>query len=285
MLLVRRRTRAGRHASRLLAVTATAPPGAPSRGVRGMLTQGHPRSFLTGAAFSLAWSPCIGPILGVVLTLAATSGTAAQGALLLASYSLGLGLWFLAFGAFFGWLSPRLRRVRPYLPALMVASGVFFIVLGALMVLGEFTRLNRYFLEFGFLFSSTATVEEGLTASVGGWFGPAVAFLGGVVSFLSPCVLPLVPAYLVSIGGEAALGAEDGTRSRRHVLGHAVAFVAGFTLLFAVIGASAGFLGGALAVSVDTLARVGGVVLIVLGMHMSGLIRIPFLDRRYEIRV
>ena len=93
-------------------MTATAPSEAPTRGVRRLFAEGFPRSFVIGSAFSLAWSPCIGPILGVVLTLAAASGTAYQGALLLTCYSLGLGVWFLAFGACFGWLSPRMRRLQ-----------------------------------------------------------------------------------------------------------------------------------------------------------------------------
>jgi len=255
----------------------------PGRGLRRVVAEGLPRSFVIGAAFSLAWSPCIGPILGVVLTLAAASGQALQGAVLLTFYSLGLGVWFLAFGVFFGWLSPRMRRLNPYLPRLMIASGVFFILVGALMFLGEFTRLNNYFAAFGFAFEGTATAEESLSGSLGGWFGPGVAFFGGVVSFLSPCVLPLVPAYLVNIAGEAVLGQGDAGRSRSHVVAHSVAFVVGFTLVFAIAGASAGFLGELVAGQGDLLTRIGGVVLMVLGMQMAGLIHIPYLDRTYQV--
>ena len=262
-------------------------PASPARGLRRLVAAGLPRSFALGAAFSLAWSPCIGPILGVVLTLAAASGQALQGAVLLTFYSLGLGVWFMAFGAFFGWLSPRLRRLNPYLPRLMIASGAFFILIGALMFLGEFTRLNASFQRLGFLFAGTAAAEAQLSGNVSGWFGPGIAFFGGVVSFLSPCVLPLVPAYLVNIAGEAVLGrgdlAGDPRRSRMHVIAHSAAFVTGFTLVFAVIGASAGFLGALASGQGELLTRVGGVVLMVLGMQMAGLIHIPFLDRTYQI--
>lgn len=246
---------------------------------------GAPRSFVIGATFAIAWSPCIGPILGVVLTLAATSGTAYQGGLLLTAYGLGLGVWFLAFGAFFGWIAPRLRRLNPYLPTLMIASGVLFIALGSLMFLGEFVRLNQYFQSFGFFFDSTASVEESLTGSVDGLLGPAVAFIGGVVSFLSPCVLPLVPAYLVNIAGEAAIGSQQGARSRARVMLHAGAFVAGFTILFAVVGASAGLVGSLVTDQLDTMTRIGGIVLIVLGLQMSGLIHLPYLHRTYQLNV
>ena len=252
-------------------------------GWRGALRSGYPRSALIGATFSVAWTPCVGPILGVVLTLAAATGSWQQGALLLICYALGLGVWFLAFGAFFGWLSPRLRRLRPHFSKLMVVAGAVFIVVGALMFLGEFQRLNEYFQRAGFLFEGTASVEDDLTTGVDGWFGPGIAFFGGVVSFLSPCVLPLVPVYLVNIAGDAALGAVEGAAGRARVIGNAVAFVAGFTLVFAIVGASAGFAGGLITDQLELFTRAGGVVLMVLGMQMSGLINLPYLDRTYQL--
>ncbi|MDA0364724.1 MAG: sulfite exporter TauE/SafE family protein [Chloroflexi bacterium] len=268
-------------------VVPLAPPSPPRHtGVRALARAGYPRSFLIGSAFSVAWSPCIGPILGVVLTLAATSGTAAQGGLLLLAYSLGLGVWFIAFGAFFGWLGPRLRVLQPHMQSLMVVSGAVFIVVGALMFLGEFTRLNNYFAGLGFLFSGTANAEESLSGGVDSALGPAVAFFGGLVSFLSPCVLPLVPAYLVNIAGEAVLSGTDARGDeRRRVLLHAIAFVVGFSLVFTVLGASAGFAGSLLTAHIETMTRVGGALLMVFGMHMSGLIHVPFLDRTYQVTV
>ena len=246
------------------------------------LGSGYSRSFLIGGTFSIAWTPCVGPILGVVLTLAAASGSWQQGAVLLVFYSLGLGIWFMAFGAFFGWLSPKMKAIGPMLPRLMVGAGIVFIVVGALMFLGEFQRLNQYFQRAGFLFEGTVEVEQGLAEGLDGWLGPAIAFLGGVISFLSPCVLPLVPVYLVNIGGEAALRVGDAA-ARVRVIGSAAAFVLGFTLVFAVIGASAGFAGSLIIDRLDLLSRIGGVILIVLGMQMTGLIRIPFLDRTYQL--
>ena len=246
---------------------------------------GYPRSLTIGAAFSVAWSPCIGPILGVVLTLAATSGTAAQGALLLVCYSLGLGVWFLAFGAAFGWLTPQLRKVQPYMPRLMIGSGALFIVVGALMILGEFGQLNAWFQRFGFLFDQTASAEENLSGNTEGLLGPGIAFFGGIVSFLSPCVLPLVPVYLANLAGEAMRGTGDTRADRRRVFLHSVVFVIGFTLVFAFVGASAGFLGTLVQEQLDTVTRIGGVVLVVFGMQMSGLIHIPYLERTYQVPV
>jgi len=256
----------------------------PSRRRFGVLRNGYPRSFTIGAAFSVAWSPCIGPILGVVLTLAATSGTAGQGALLLLFYGLGLGVWFIAFAAFFGWISPRLRSLQPHMQKLMIGSGAVFIGIGTLMLLGEFARLNTYFQNLGFVFDQTASVDEDLSEGVNGGLGPLVAFFGGMVSFLSPCVLPLVPAYLVNIAGEAVVGSDQTAGTRRRVIAHSVAFVLGFTLVFAFLGASVGFIGNSVQQQLDTLTRIGGVILIVFGMQMAGLIHIPFLERTYQIR-
>lgn len=247
--------------------------------------RGVPRSFLLGTAFAVAWSPCIGPILGVVLTLAAASGTVAQGALLLLAYSAGLGLWFMAFGAFFGWIAPRLRRLGPYLPSLAIAAGILFIVLGFLMIFGEFQRLNAAAQRAGFFFGATADAEGELSKGVGGWLGPGIAFLGGVVSFLSPCVLPLVPAYLVNIAGEAVLETGDARASRTRVLVNAGAFVLGFGVLFTAVGASAGLAGTLVSDRLDTLGRVGGLILVVLGLQMSGLLNLPYLNRTYQVRI
>ncbi len=247
--------------------------------------RGIPRSFILGTAFAVAWSPCIGPILGVVLTLAAASGTTAQGAMLLVAYSAGLGVWFLALGAFFSVLGPRLRRLGPYLPRLAVAAGIFFIVLGFLMILGEFQRLNALVQRSGFLFSATADAEGQLSGSLSGWLGPLVAFFGGVVSFLSPCVLPLVPAYLVNIAGEAVLERGDARASRAHILRNAGAFVLGFGAIFTLVGASAGFAGTLVSDHLDTLSRVGGLVLVLLGLQVSGLLHLPYLDRTYQVRI
>ena len=244
---------------------------------------GYGRSVLLGATFSIAWSPCIGPILAAVLTLAAVAGTAVHGMLLLVAYALGLGVWFLAIGAFFGWLAPALQRVQRYTPALLVASGALFIIVGVLMVLGEFSRLNSYFQSFGFLISATTGTEASLADGVTGITGPAIAFLGGIVSFLSPCVLPLVPVYMANLMGEVVTGGVQDGATRRRLFAHSAAFVLGFTAVFAVLGASVGLVGGAVQGYLPLLTRVGGILLIVLGLQLSGLIHLPYLDRTYQL--
>lgn len=109
----------------------------------------------------------------------------------------------------------------------------------------------------------------------------AIAFGAGMLSFLSPCVFPLVPAFLVDMAGEAALSGTQRTRTLVHALAFVVGFSAVFTLLYlgiAAVGALAGQM-------VFWLQRVGGLILVILGLQMLGLIRIPFLARGLDLRL
>ena len=97
-------------------------------------TTSYLRSFLIGAIFSLAWTPCVGPILGGILTLAWSSETAWRGAYLLATYSLGLGIPFLVIGVTFDSIRPLLRRIRRYSTWSYIASGLLLIAVGILIL-------------------------------------------------------------------------------------------------------------------------------------------------------
>jgi cytochrome c-type biogenesis protein len=116
----------------------------------------------------------------------------------------------------------------------------------------------------------------------------ATAFLAGLVSFVSPCVLPLIPAYLSFLTGSSLeeLRAERDVRSRSRVVLHAIAFIAGFTIIFMLIGISASAVGSAFAEHKELIARVGGVIVIVLGLNMLGVFRIKALamDKRFHVR-
>jgi cytochrome c biogenesis protein CcdA len=165
---------------------------------------------------------------------------------------------------------------------LLAGTGVLFMLVGALMFLGEFTRLNNYFQSFGFLFSQTATTEEQLASDVSGLIGPAIAFAAGVLSFLSPCVLPLVPVYLASLAGEAFQPTGGSREDRRRVFRHSIAFCRRFHPRLRVVSALGRARGAALQDQLETLTRLGGIVLMVLGLHLSGLVRIPLLERTYQ---
>src|SRR5512143_3879185 len=114
-----------------------------------------------------------------------------------------------------------------------------------------------------------------------------LAFLAGLASFLSPCVFSLVPAYIGYLGGRAAgqLGAsgENPTANRWLTFTHGLAFVLGFSVVFVVLGVAVSAAGGILYDVRFYLAKIGGVVVVILGLHMIGVLRIPFLE--YDVRV
>ena len=115
-----------------------------------------------------------------------------------------------------------------------------------------------------------------------------IAFLAGLVSFVSPCVLPLVPAYLSLLTGESVedLQVETNAQARVATLAHALAFVGGFSLIFIALGLSASALGSVLDANRSLIAQIGGVIVVILGLHMMGMIRIPWLmmDARVHLR-
>ena len=110
-----------------------------------------------------------------------------------------------------------------------------------------------------------------------------VAFAAGVISFLSPCVLPLVPAYLGQLTAVAVAAAAAGTTpSRWTALRHALAYVAGIGAVFTLLGVTATFAAAGLSDYLPVLRQVGGVILIVLGLNLAGVLRIPRLERTWR---
>jgi cytochrome c-type biogenesis protein len=116
----------------------------------------------------------------------------------------------------------------------------------------------------------------------------ATAFLAGLLSFISPCVLPLIPAYLSFLTGSSLeeLKADQSAAQRTRVLLHALAFIAGFTIVFMLIGLSASAVGSVFDQYKDWIARIGGAVIVILGLNMIGVFKIPFLamDKRLQVR-
>ena len=109
----------------------------------------------------------------------------------------------------------------------------------------------------------------------------AIAFGAGMLSFLSPSVLPLVPAYLINLAGESAISGTD----RRRTIAHAAVFVAGFSAVFTLLWVGIALLGSQGGELVVWLQRIAGLGLVVLGMHMVGLITIPLLERATDLRL
>ena len=108
-----------------------------------------------------------------------------------------------------------------------------------------------------------------------------LAFLAGLASFLSPCVFSLVPAYIGYLGGRAAGG--EATNNRWVTFSHGLAFVLGFSFVFIVLGVAVAAAGHFLYDLRFWLAKIGGIVGIIFGLHMIGVFRIPFLE--YDVRV
>jgi cytochrome c-type biogenesis protein len=100
-----------------------------------------------------------------------------------------------------------------------------------------------------------------------------IALTAGVLSFLSPCVLPLVPSYLTFVTGMSLEDLQGGV-NRRVTMTHSVLFVAGFSVIFILLGASASFLGQFFRAYEIWIARVGGLIIIALGLHLAGVFRL-----------
>ena len=112
------------------------------------MTTGYLRSLLTGSIFSVAWTPCVGPILAGILTLALGSESASHGAYLLAIYSLGLGLPFLTVGAIFDSVTPLLRQIHRYSSLVYVIAAALLIAVGILTLTNNLTWFQAQFAGF-----------------------------------------------------------------------------------------------------------------------------------------
>jgi len=166
---------------------------------------GYLSSSMMGVFFSAGWIPCVGPVLAAIYLLASNTQTVAQGALLLLIYSAGLGIPFLITGAALGTMAPWLRRMNHYLGIVSKITGLFLIFIGVLLFLDRLTFISNLFASrFG---TGLAAVDFGGGSSA---VNLPIAFIAGLLSFLSPCVLPLIPAYIGYLGGTTVA---DGARA------------------------------------------------------------------------
>ena len=164
-------------------------------------------SFIFGAAFAVGWTPCVTAALGAILALASTQSSSAF-ALLLA-YTLGLGIPFLIVGMFTTKAQNLINKAGKWLEYLQYAFGIILIIMGILIFAGQLSRISN---------SETAvSIITSLNYKVTSLFGINgvaeikslnlvnifISFTAGLVSFLSPCVLPLVPGFLAYLGTTA----------------------------------------------------------------------------------
>ncbi|MDP3971009.1 MAG: cytochrome c biogenesis CcdA family protein [bacterium] len=118
--------------------------------------------------------------------------------------------------------------------------------------------------------------------------GFGIAFLAGVIAFFSPCILPLIPAYVsfftgVGINELKNAKPEEHKKYQKQLLFHSLLFVAGFLLIFVLLGLATGALGSFLATYKASLQRIGGIFLIILGLFLMELIRVPWLYKQGKI--
>lgn len=152
-------------------------------------------SALMGIFFAAGWSPCIGATLGAILTMGLSQQTVGQAMWLASGYSLGLGIPFLAMALGLERASGWIKRMRPYQKFFRIASGIFIITIGVLLLTNTMSLIAIWAFRNGLYIEKFA-----LFAAAPTYF---TAIVAGLLSFLSPCVLPLVPAYLGYLSGHA----------------------------------------------------------------------------------
>jgi cytochrome c-type biogenesis protein len=154
-------------------------------------------SGLMGVIFAAGWTPCIGTTLGAILTLGFSQETSGQAMLLSSGYALGLGIPFLAIGFGMDRAFGLIHRLQRYQHAVQIASGLLLIIIGILLVSGRMNMIAIWAQQNGYYFD----------LPLGGVAIPnyLIAIAAGLISFLSPCVLPLVPAYVGYLSGQSMI--------------------------------------------------------------------------------
>lgn len=137
-------------------------------------------SFAFGIAFAVGWTPCVGAILGSIYTLAAVSP--GLGFVLLFAYSLGIGIPFMIVGAFTSRLSAFLKKIDYFLKYFNIIAGLLLMAIGLIVAFNYIGYLAMFF----------ATTES-ITAT--GQLNVLIAVIAGIITFFSPCILPLLPAF------------------------------------------------------------------------------------------
>jgi cytochrome c-type biogenesis protein len=150
-------------------------------------------SGLMGILFAAGWSPCIGATLGAILTMGLSQQTVGQAMWLASGYSLGLGIPFLAMALALERATGWIKRISRYRRVIQIASGMFMIIIGMLLLTNTMSLISIWAFKNGYFIESFASYAAAPT-----YF---TAIVAGFLSFLSPCVLPIVPAYLGYLSG------------------------------------------------------------------------------------
>lgn len=149
-------------------------------------------SFIFGAAFAVGWTPCVGAILGAILSLAVTQPGSAF--FLLLAYSLGLGIPFMIVGLFTNQAKEFISKNGKLFKYVNYVFGVVLIILGIFVFTENLSKIANL------SFASNLLISLNIGTLSAGSLNIFVSFIAGIVSFLSPCVLPLIPAFLAYLG-------------------------------------------------------------------------------------
>jgi cytochrome c-type biogenesis protein len=158
-------------------------------------------SFVFGAAFALGWTPCVTAALGAILALAATNASSAF--VLLFAYTLGIGIPFLLVGLFVNEAKALIQKAGPWLLYFQYFFGVVLVLLGIYMFVGELGKIANFEFLTNILLSLNLGTSAGETIASLSIVNIFIAFLAGLGSFLSPCILPIVPGFLSYLASTA----------------------------------------------------------------------------------
>lgn len=152
-------------------------------------------SLMMGIFFAAGWTPCIGTTLAAILSLGMSQQSASQAMILSSGYALGLGLPFLLLGFGAGEAVRIMAGFKRYIRPIEITSGILLVIVGVMMISGQMDRIAAWSLRNGLYLD--VMLSETITPTY------LIAIFAGLLSFLSPCVLPLVPAYLGYLSGQA----------------------------------------------------------------------------------
>lgn len=160
-------------------------------------------SLMMGVFFAAGWTPCIGTTLGAILTLSFNEASAGQAMFLSSGYALGLGLPFLLIGLGMDRATAIVRRFRTHIRKIQIVNGVLLVLVGLLMIFNQVFWISIWAQKNGFFVDLPIGIAAEPTY--------LIAVLAGLISFLSPCVLPLIPAYIGYLGGKVIHQSDSGS--------------------------------------------------------------------------
>jgi cytochrome c-type biogenesis protein len=158
-------------------------------------------SFVFGAAFALGWTPCVSAALGAILLLATTQAGSAF--FLLFAYTLGIGIPFILVGLFVNQVRGFIARAGKWLKYIQYTFGVLLIIIGILVFTGELSQIANIQFLSDILTSLNIGTNAGGNINSVTLINITVAFIAGLGSFLSPCILPIIPGFLSYLASTA----------------------------------------------------------------------------------